>query len=51
MKNLTLLFVAFLSLTFSALAQGEKVVLCESYDKTNGTPSGIDKNWDIDKET
>lgn len=50
MKNFTLLLATFLSLTFNALAQGEKVVLCESYDKTNGTPTGINKNWDIEKE-
>ena len=50
MKNFTLLLATFLSLAFNALAQGEKVVLCESYDKTTGTPTGINKNWDIEKE-
>lgn len=51
MKNLTLFIVAFMALSFSAIAQNGKVVLCEDYDKTNGTPTGINKNWDVDKNT
>lgn len=46
MKNLTLFLVAFLGLVLSVKAQGT-VTLCEDYDKTDGTPSGIYKNWDI----
>ncbi len=49
MKNLTLLLFTFLSFSFVAIAQGEKVVLCDDYNKTDGTPSGVDNNWDIDK--
>lgn len=51
MKNLSLLLIAFFTISFSAIAQNGKVVLCEDYNKTDGTPTGVNKNWDIDKET
>lgn len=51
MKNLTLLLFAICSFSFAVRAQNEKVVLCEDYDKTYGTPTGVNKNWDIDKNT
>lgn len=50
MKNLTLLLFTFFSFSFAALAQNGKVVMCEDYSKTDGTPTGINKNWDIEKE-
>jgi len=50
MKNLTLFLIAFMSFSFSVLAQNGKVVLCEDYNKTDGTPSGINKNWDVDQK-
>ena len=49
MKNLTLLLLAFFSFSLTLIAQNEKIVLCEDYNKTDGTPTGINKNWDIEK--
>ncbi len=50
MKNLALLLITFISFSTPLLAQNEKVVLCGDYNKTDGTPSDINKNWDIEKE-
>lgn len=48
MKNLFLFLTTIFVFSVTAHAQNGKVVLCEDYDKTDGTPSGINKNWDID---
>ncbi|HMV14441.1 MAG TPA: hypothetical protein PKK18_06080 [Chitinophagales bacterium] len=51
MKNLTLLLLSLVLFTSVCIAQSNKVVLCESYDKTTGEASGINKNWDVDSKT
>ena len=51
MKNIITSIVAIVLFSSTVLAQNGKVVLCEDYNKTDGTPSGINKNWDIDKKT
>lgn len=48
MKNLFLLLTTIIVFSVTAHAQNGRVVLCEEYNKTDGTPSGINKNWDID---
>ncbi|MFN8295826.1 MAG: hypothetical protein U0T69_06490 [Chitinophagales bacterium] len=50
MKHLIYLLLAFFSLSMSTFAQNGKVVLCEDYNKTTGIPTGINKNWDVEKE-
>lgn len=48
MKNLFLLLTALFIFSAAAYSQNGRVVLCEDYNKTDGTPTGINKNWDID---
>jgi hypothetical protein len=48
MKKLALLLLTLTTLAISAIAQS--VVMCEDYNKSDGTPTGIYKTWDIKKD-
>lgn len=52
MKQLTLLFIAFVSFAISVNAQSEtkRVVLCEDYNKTTGETIKEGKYWDIEND-
>ena len=50
MKQFLLSLSLILSITTATIAQNQKVVLCSDYDKDNGTPSGINPDWDIKRD-
>ncbi|HQV77503.1 MAG TPA: hypothetical protein PLJ42_03955 [Chitinophagales bacterium] len=50
MKKIQVLLFAIFAFSISAIAQTNKVVLCETYDKTTGEATGIYKSWDIPKD-